>query len=631
MNVVWLKRDTRLGDHKPLALAASSGRPFIILFMYEPDQLSHESVHGSHIAFVNEGLQDMEDRLRFLGGGCEYITTRRGEATRVLAELHHAQPIARLLSHEETGHGISYARDRRVASWCSSHDVEWLQLPQSTVVRGLSSGESWQETWRAHLESFLQVDAEENPFAGVEGGAAQALQRVLQLGSVGLLRAEALDLPSPHVADRCKRQKGGESRAVELLLSFLNERGERYSGGISSPNSAWTACSRLSPYLAWGHISIRTVWQQVERRRLSAKGKWARSLQAFITRLQWRCMYCQRFEMRCWMEHRSLCGAWEHLREGKTFMYGDRELLSSCTEEERLSAFEQGRTGYPIVDACMRCLLETGWLNFRMRCMLVSFAVYNLWLDWRAIAGHLARCFLDYEPGIHYPQLQMQAGTTGTDLRCYSMTRQAKDQDPDGIFIRRYVAELSDILGGSVREPWRLTSMSSGSGIDASYPSRIVDELKTSKASKAAISALQEWYTSGFGGKPPCHFLGQETSARPRQGLQHSRKTEQPEYRDVAALLVAAASGREKKRKLAPVLDQEMPDAGIALVSLAAEGKTFKSIKGAAIVLGCWVCPSCTLVNGSSCSSVAPSHCEACGGARPASCARQGQEVIELD
>jgi hypothetical protein len=78
-----------------------------------------------------------------------------------------------------------------------------------------------------------------------------------------------------------------------------------------------------------------------------------------------------------------------------------------------------------MVDACMRSLLHSGWLNFRMRAMLVSFACYDLWLDWRPLAPILARCFLDYEPGIHYPQLQMQAGTTGMNAnRIYSASKQ---------------------------------------------------------------------------------------------------------------------------------------------------------------------------------------------------------------
>jgi len=90
--------------------------------------------------------------------------------------------------------------------------------------------------------------------------------------------------------------------------------------------------------------------------------------------------------------------------------------------------------------------------------MLVSFATYNLWLDWKRVAGHLARVFLDYEPGIHYPQLQMQAGTTGINaMRVYNVTKQGKDQDPDGAYIRKHVPELRSVPTEYIHEPWTLS------------------------------------------------------------------------------------------------------------------------------------------------------------------------------
>eukprot|EP00931_Biecheleriopsis_adriatica_P006229 TRINITY_DN107667_c0_g1_i1.p1 TRINITY_DN107667_c0_g1~~TRINITY_DN107667_c0_g1_i1.p1 ORF type:complete len:680 (+),score=116.57 TRINITY_DN107667_c0_g1_i1:47-2041(+) len=646
MDVVWLKRDVRLHDHVPLATAATSSNPFVLLYLYEPDQLEHETVHGSHIAFVNEGLHDLEQRLRQLVDGLEserFITALAAEATCALEKLHSVRPIRRLLSHQETGHGASFKRDRRVAAWCQSHRVEWQQFPQSGVVRGLRADRTWHANWLVHLESYLQADSVDNPFeqeprvlkerllrppptsGTCRDGCTYLPSEVLPYAEGdGFPSASELGVPESRASDRPGRQKGGEGMALSILADFLHVRGERYSGGISSPNSGWTACSRLSPYIAWGHVSLRTIWQNVEGRKLEAKGaKWSRSLQAYLVRLQWRCNYCQRFEMRCWMEKRNMCSAWEHLRQGLTYMFGDQTILNGTNENERLEAFKQGRTGYPMVDACMRCLHETGWLNFRMRCMLVSFATFNLWLDWRCIANHMARCFLDYEPGIHYPQLQMQAGTTGCDLRCYSVVRQAKDQDPKGEFIRRYVPELRDLPGSSALEPWKHSSCTSA----AKYPARIVDEAKTSKASKTVIAALQQWFQAEGvqGAKPPDLALllaKQQKNAGDKAGRVHTTAGTSRSS-DVGKMLREAPAKRQKTH--ADNEDEEEEDEQEAAEDAAAHGASDESTADtpkrhfgaffapkAAEASGSWACPRCTLINDGT-----SSLCGACEGPRP--------------
>jgi len=210
---------------------------------------------------------------------------------------------------------------------------------------------------------------------------------------------------------------------------------------MSSPLDGEWACSRLSPHFALGTLTIREAAQAAAaRQREVTDPTWAKSLKSFQSRLAWRDHFIQKLEDEPRIETHCLHSAYEGLR-------GDDVI--------RRTAWEKGETGLPFVDACMRSLIATGWLNFRMRSMLMAVASYHLWLDWRATGPHLARMFTDYEPGIHWPQVQMQSGTTGMNtVRIYNPVKQGHDQDPNGVFTRRWLPELRDVPDMYLQEPW---------------------------------------------------------------------------------------------------------------------------------------------------------------------------------
>ena len=168
----------------------------------------------------------------------------------------------------------------------------------------------------------------------------------------------------------------------------------------------------------------------------------------------------------------------------------------SADEEIKFAAWKNSKTGYPMIDACMKMLQQTGWINFRMRAMLVSFASYQLWLHWRHTGVYLATQFLDYEPGIHYPQVQMQSGVTGINtIRIYNPIKQARDQDPEGIFVRRWLPTLVRVPDAYIFEPWTMPQALQehvGFIIGRDYAAPIVDHLRSAKFARDTLWALRK-------------------------------------------------------------------------------------------------------------------------------------------
>ena len=446
LQIVWFKRDLRIVDHRPLLAAAERG-PVLPLYIVEPELWQQPDASERQWLFCREALLELRRALADLG---QPLVVRTGDVVQVLERARRQFGIDGLWSHEETGNGWTYQRDKRVGLWVRQNGIEWIEIPQFGVTRRMRTRNGWAKRWEAQMTEPLT-----SPPAGLP---------VLEAMDPGVIP----ERPCPELPlDHCpQRQTGGRSIGLGELRDFLQHRAPRYQRAMSSPNTAFTGCSRLSAYLTWGCLSMREVLQT--SRKHSGRG-----VSSFESRLHWHCHFIQKLEDQPTIE----------FSDFHPFMRDIRHA-----DSDRLTAWSEGRTGVPFVDACMRALRAHGWINFRMRAMLMSFASYHLWLPWQESGMHLARQFVDYEPGIHWSQCQMQSGSTSINtIRIYNPIKQGRDHDADGVFIRRWCPELADVPSDHIHEPWTFL---------AGHPAPIVDCTAAAREAKERIWAIRR--SAGF-------------------------------------------------------------------------------------------------------------------------------------
>jgi deoxyribodipyrimidine photo-lyase len=462
LHIVWFKRDLRIVDHKPLAAAVAEGL-VLPLYIAEPELWAQPDASARQWAFAAECLAELQEGLSALG---QPLCVMIGEAVTVLDRIRQSHGIAALWSHEETGNGWTYARDLAVKAWVKQNGIAWHEARQFGVQRRIASRNGWAKAWDRDMAQL--VTPPPLSLAPIEGDWPTYIPDASELGLT--------DDPCPH------RQTGGRGEALATMDSFLHQRGRNYRYQMSSPVTAFDASSRLSPHLTWGTISMREVAQaswarmrDLKLRDLPTDKNWRGSMISFSGRQHWHCHFMQKLEDEPRIEFENMHRAYDGLRP-------------EVADAEKLNAWSTGKTGYPFIDACMRALNQYGWINFRMRAMLMSFASYHLWLPWQQSGLHLARKFVDYEPGIHWSQVQMQSGTTGINtMRIYNPIKQGYDHDKHGIFVRQYVPELANVPDAFLHEPWLWPEASS-----LQYPPPIVDCAAAAKAARDALYSIRK-------------------------------------------------------------------------------------------------------------------------------------------
>lgn len=430
--VWWIKKDIRTADNRALFEAIQYSRemqiPLLAVWLTEPAHLSAKEFHSRRERFVFDCLAELESRLRQFKVPLVIIEGHALDAFSFLAK----NGMVRLYSHEETGVLWTYKRDREVKSFCKAHSISWSEYPTNGVVRGLKRREHWQSQYQGLVHRPPLSEPVQVAFDGMSVLNSLHINRPSSLNVFTWNHVSESKINSAARSCVLVQQRGGESVAHKLLDRFLQPRiHTSYVRCLSRPHDAQYFSSRLSPYLAFGCISSRQIISRLNSARLES-GTSTRALNAFQSRLAWRCHFTQKLENFSEMEDVEQNDALRNLRPP----------MSS----EEFERWHTGQTGVPLVDACLRSVHQTGFLNFRMRAMLMSFATHLMWKDWREPAWDLARAFLDFEPGIHFSQVQMQAAVTGNNqIRIYNPIKQAMEQDPSAKFIRQWVPELRSV------------------------------------------------------------------------------------------------------------------------------------------------------------------------------------------
>jgi deoxyribodipyrimidine photo-lyase len=441
--LVLFNRDLRVHDHPALAAAAKADR-IVPLFVFDERLLRSRFAAPNRVAFMLEALRDLDAALRRRGGR---LFARQGDPVREAIAVARDCRATRLHVSADWS-AYARAREERLARACEEERIEFVAHPGVTVVPPGAATP-------IGVDHFKVFTPYHRAWSGLPLRELAPTPRKLSVPTE--LRAGRLPKLESLVGGRTSpgRMAGGESEGRKRMRSFLRSGigdYERRHDDLPGDDT-----SRLSADIRWGCISPLELTREANKRRGGA---------AFVRQLCWRDF------------HHQVLAATPSLPRRDYRPRRDRWSRS----KRALEAWQEGKTGYPLVDAAMRQLAEEGFMHNRARMTVASFLCKDLYVDWRAGAWHFWDLLCDGEIANNAGNWQWVAGT-GNDTRpnrVLNPVRQAERFDPKGDYVRRYLPELESVRGKAIFRPWLAEGFER-----LDYPEPIVDHDEAAAAFRA--------------------------------------------------------------------------------------------------------------------------------------------------
>ncbi|MEM1161237.1 MAG: FAD-binding domain-containing protein [Pseudomonadota bacterium] len=432
LNIVWFRRDLRITDHAPLLRAVAEGIA-LPLYIADPAYWGQPQTSARQWRFTARALSALRSQLAVLGAP---LAVRVGPPIEVFEQLRSTSNGVTLWSHRGAETPYARTRDQAVSEWAAERDIPWNIFD----APGYSPDSPWLEQMAAET-----LPAPEMMIAhGVLPGKIVS-ERILYLDD-----------------DDCADVPAGPLPARQTLLQFLNGGAEHYQTARRSRQLADGPFPRLSAHRALGTISDREAWQMARDALEGAESGAASSLKHFMGRLSWRRRFYDLSKSVPAPLPSALEALWPEARD----------------VADRLDAWAAGKTGFPVIDAAMRCLSATGWLPDQSRFQATRFASLILQIPPDQVGQIFAQRTTDYWPESFFPNLYAATGAWGGPVRLPDPVSIATSADPDGAFIREWVPELGSVADTHLAAPWEMSDeeqSEAGVIIGNDYPGPIVE------------------------------------------------------------------------------------------------------------------------------------------------------------